>query len=129
MLVWEVVIGPPGVGRPGGLTPPVPSTPRSPRNREAMGVRGPGQPSRDVGPMIRLPPAVQSGAPVMTRERPFDDSLNPEPRAEDLPPTRRRLLQALAGLGVGSAVFRRALAAAADKAPAVTADMIRQAEW
>jgi Asp-tRNA(Asn)/Glu-tRNA(Gln) amidotransferase A subunit family amidase len=35
----------------------------------------------------------------------------------------------LAGLGVGPAVFRRALAAAADKAPEVTADMIRQAEW
>ena len=65
----------------------------------------------------------------MTRERPFDDSLNPEPCAEDLPPTRRRLLQVLAGLGVGSAVFRRALAAAADKAPTVTVDMIRQAEW
>src|SRR5436189_4495979 len=79
--------------------------------------------------MIRLSPGVQPGAPVMTRERPFDDSLNPEPCAEDLPPTRRRLLQALAGLGVGSAVFRRALAAAADNAPAVTADMIRQAEW
>jgi Asp-tRNA(Asn)/Glu-tRNA(Gln) amidotransferase A subunit family amidase len=65
----------------------------------------------------------------MTRQRPFDDSPAPEPIAEGLTPTRRRLLQALAGLGVGSAVFRRALAAAADKVPEVTADMIRQAEW
>jgi Asp-tRNA(Asn)/Glu-tRNA(Gln) amidotransferase A subunit family amidase len=49
--------------------------------------------------------------------------------AETLPPTRRRLLQLLAGLGIGSAVFQRALAAAAEKAPAVTVDMVRQAEW
>jgi Asp-tRNA(Asn)/Glu-tRNA(Gln) amidotransferase A subunit family amidase len=51
------------------------------------------------------------------------------PVAEEAPPTRRRLLQLLAGLGVGSAVFQRALAAAADNAPAVTADMVKQAEW
>jgi Asp-tRNA(Asn)/Glu-tRNA(Gln) amidotransferase A subunit family amidase len=44
-------------------------------------------------------------------------------------PTRRRLLQVLAGLGVGSAVFRRALAAHAEKAVAVTPEMIEQAEW
>src|SRR5438445_13711772 len=47
----------------------------------------------------------------------------------NLTPTRRQLLQALAGLGVGSAVFQRALAAQADKAPAITAEMIQQAEW
>jgi Asp-tRNA(Asn)/Glu-tRNA(Gln) amidotransferase A subunit family amidase len=65
----------------------------------------------------------------MTNETPFDDPLNEPLGTEDLPPTRRRLLQFLAGLGVGSVVFRRALAAAADKAPTVTADMVKQAEW
>jgi Asp-tRNA(Asn)/Glu-tRNA(Gln) amidotransferase A subunit family amidase len=44
-------------------------------------------------------------------------------------PTRRRLLQVLAGLGVGSAVFQRALAAGAQKATVVTPEMVRQAEW
>ncbi len=44
-------------------------------------------------------------------------------------PTRRHLLKALAGLGVGSAVFRRALAAEAEKAVTVTPEMVQQAEW
>src|SRR5438445_12936270 len=61
---------------------------------------------------------------------PRADDISPEqPVAEEAPPTRRRLLQLLAGLGVGSAVFQRALAAAADNAPAVTPDLVRQAEW
>jgi Asp-tRNA(Asn)/Glu-tRNA(Gln) amidotransferase A subunit family amidase len=64
----------------------------------------------------------------MTRDTRGDFSPE-QPVAEGAPPTRRRLLQLLAGLGVGSAVFHRALAAAADNAPAVTADMVRQAEW
>ncbi len=64
----------------------------------------------------------------MLSEPPFDDPLSAD-NGEAFPPTRRQLLQALAGLGIGSAVFQRALAAAADKAPAVTTDMIRQAEW
>src|SRR6516164_3637339 len=53
------------------------------------------------------------------------------PPSEDLAlsPTRRRLLQVLAGLGVGPAVFQRALAAEAEKAPAVTPEMVAQAEW
>jgi Asp-tRNA(Asn)/Glu-tRNA(Gln) amidotransferase A subunit family amidase len=45
------------------------------------------------------------------------------------PPTRRQILQGLAALGVGSAVFRRALAAQAEQAAAITPEMIRQAEW
>src|SRR5262249_33345131 len=44
-------------------------------------------------------------------------------------PTRRHLLKTVAGLGVGSAVFQRALAAQAQQAPAVTTEMIQQAEW
>jgi Asp-tRNA(Asn)/Glu-tRNA(Gln) amidotransferase A subunit family amidase len=44
-------------------------------------------------------------------------------------PSRRQLLKLLAGAGVGSAVLRRALAAQAEKAPALTAEMIQQAEW
>jgi Asp-tRNA(Asn)/Glu-tRNA(Gln) amidotransferase A subunit family amidase len=63
----------------------------------------------------------------MTLQDSFDDPERGE--SSDLPPTRRRLLQVLAGLGIGSVVFQRALVAAADKAPAITADMIRQAEW
>jgi Asp-tRNA(Asn)/Glu-tRNA(Gln) amidotransferase A subunit family amidase len=46
-----------------------------------------------------------------------------------LPPTRRRCLQALAALGIGSATFQRALAAAADEEKKVTIEMIQQAEW
>ena len=60
----------------------------------------------------------------MTNEPTFDDV-----RGKDLPPTRRRLLEVLAALGVGSAVFQRALAADADKAAEVSPEMIRQAEW
>jgi Asp-tRNA(Asn)/Glu-tRNA(Gln) amidotransferase A subunit family amidase len=45
------------------------------------------------------------------------------------PPTRRHLLKVLAGLGVGSAVFQRALAVAAEKAVTVTPEMVAQAEW
>ena len=43
--------------------------------------------------------------------------------------SRRRILAALASLGLGSAVFSRALAAQAEEAPRVTTEMIRQAEW
>ena len=43
--------------------------------------------------------------------------------------TRRRVLKALAGLGIGTVVFQRALAAQAEKSSDVTADMIQQAEW
>lgn len=42
---------------------------------------------------------------------------------------RRRVLQLLAGLGVGTGVFGRALAAMSDDQPQVTDEMIRQAEW
>ena len=44
-------------------------------------------------------------------------------------PSRRQLLQVLGGLGVGSAVFQRALAAQAQQAAAVTPEMVLQAEW
>jgi Asp-tRNA(Asn)/Glu-tRNA(Gln) amidotransferase A subunit family amidase len=44
-------------------------------------------------------------------------------------PDRRQVLRRLAGLGVGSAVFQRALAAGAEQAGTVTPEMIRQAEW
>jgi Asp-tRNA(Asn)/Glu-tRNA(Gln) amidotransferase A subunit family amidase len=53
------------------------------------------------------------------------------PLANDIasPPTRRHLLQLIAGLGVGTTVFQRALAAEAEKAVTVTAEMVAQAEW
>lgn len=50
----------------------------------------------------------------------------PSPAAR---PSRRQVLRALGGLGVGSAVFQRALAARAAEAGTVTPEMIRQAEW
>ncbi len=43
--------------------------------------------------------------------------------------TRRRLLKSLAGIGVGSAAFQRAMAVQVDDAGKVTREMIAQAEW
>jgi Asp-tRNA(Asn)/Glu-tRNA(Gln) amidotransferase A subunit family amidase/Asp-tRNA(Asn)/Glu-tRNA(Gln) amidotransferase C subunit len=42
---------------------------------------------------------------------------------------RRRVLKALAGVGVGSLVFQRALAAQVVKDDGISAEMIEQAEW
>jgi Asp-tRNA(Asn)/Glu-tRNA(Gln) amidotransferase A subunit family amidase len=42
---------------------------------------------------------------------------------------RRKVLKGLAGLGVGTMTFRRALAAQAAQAGTVTPEMIKQAEW
>jgi Asp-tRNA(Asn)/Glu-tRNA(Gln) amidotransferase A subunit family amidase len=44
-------------------------------------------------------------------------------------PNRRQLFGVLAGLGVGSTVFQRALAAQAEQTGRVTAEMVKQAEW
>jgi Asp-tRNA(Asn)/Glu-tRNA(Gln) amidotransferase A subunit family amidase len=44
-------------------------------------------------------------------------------------PSRRQLLQILGGLGIGSAVFQRALVAQAQPGATVTPDMVKQAEW
>jgi Asp-tRNA(Asn)/Glu-tRNA(Gln) amidotransferase A subunit family amidase len=43
--------------------------------------------------------------------------------------SRRRALKVLAGLGIGSAVFQRTLAAQAAQRSEVTSEMIAQAEW
>lgn len=43
--------------------------------------------------------------------------------------TRRQVLAALTGSGVGTAVFRRALAAQAEGRRTITPEMIQQAEW
>jgi len=56
----------------------------------------------------------------------FDDLDREE--INHLPPTRRRFLEALAALGIGSAVFQRALATVADEAKNITVEMIEQAE-
>lgn len=50
-------------------------------------------------------------------------------KQESIRQTRRRVLKALTGLGVGSVVFQRALAAQAEKSSTVTPDMVQQAEW
>ncbi|MEI7699532.1 MAG: hypothetical protein WCK86_07045, partial [Planctomycetia bacterium] len=44
-------------------------------------------------------------------------------------PSRRAVLQLLATAGVGTAVFRRALADEASKSGAITAEQIATAEW
>lgn len=44
-------------------------------------------------------------------------------------PSRRQVIGILAGLGVGSLVFQRALAAQVQPGAAVTPEMIQQAEW
>lgn len=44
-------------------------------------------------------------------------------------PTRRKLLQAISGMGLGSLTLERALAAQAEAAVEVTPVMIQQAEW
>lgn len=51
----------------------------------------------------------------------------PPPTPGDV--TRRDLFHTLAAVGVGSAVFQRALAAQGEKGPTVTPEMIEQAEW
>ncbi len=43
--------------------------------------------------------------------------------------SRRTLLKSLAGLGIGTATFRRALAAQAAQSGSITPEMIKQAEW
>src|SRR4051812_38273885 len=48
---------------------------------------------------------------------------------DDNTPSRRELLAALAAAGVGTNVFQRAVAAQAEKEPAVTPEMVKQAEW
>ncbi len=53
-------------------------------------------------------------------------------RSEPQPPagvSRRRALKLLAGLGIGTAAFQRALALQVEGQEAVTAEMIRNAEW
>jgi Asp-tRNA(Asn)/Glu-tRNA(Gln) amidotransferase A subunit family amidase len=55
-------------------------------------------------------------------------SAGPHPTAAHRP-TRRHFFRLLAGLGIGTPVFQRALAAQAEQGPAVTTEMIRQAEW
>lgn len=65
----------------------------------------------------------------MNMPQPLDEPDRGPSAADELSPTRRRLLQLLAGLGIGSAVFQRALAADVDKAAEVSAEMIQQAEW
>jgi Asp-tRNA(Asn)/Glu-tRNA(Gln) amidotransferase A subunit family amidase len=64
----------------------------------------------------------------MTNEH-FDETDDVVPGLTAPKPTRRQMMKCLAGLGVGTAVFQRALAAQAQDAPAVTPEMIQQAEW
>lgn len=60
---------------------------------------------------------------------PSADAAAIEPAEEPHPLTRRRVLAALAGLGLGTAAFQRALAAQAEQGMEVTPELIKQAEW
>ncbi len=53
----------------------------------------------------------------------------PADATADMAPTRRNILQVLAGLGIGTTAFQRALAADVEKAVAITPERIEQAEW
>jgi Asp-tRNA(Asn)/Glu-tRNA(Gln) amidotransferase A subunit family amidase len=55
----------------------------------------------------------------------------PDEVTEIRSPTRRQLMKSVAAVGVGTAVFQRALIAQAQQQPqsGVTAEMIKQAEW
>jgi Asp-tRNA(Asn)/Glu-tRNA(Gln) amidotransferase A subunit family amidase len=59
-----------------------------------------------------------------------DASMNEDPDFASGPaPTRRFVLGALAGLGVGSATFQRALAVQAEGTGGITPEMVQKAEW
>ncbi|HEV3116828.1 MAG TPA: amidase [Gemmataceae bacterium] len=55
-------------------------------------------------------------------------SKNARPHASHQP-SRRQLLKGLGALGIGTAIFQRALAAQAQQAQTVTPEMVKQAEW
>jgi Asp-tRNA(Asn)/Glu-tRNA(Gln) amidotransferase A subunit family amidase len=55
--------------------------------------------------------------------------MNSEEQSAGRGPSRRLVLGVLAGMGVGSATFQRALAADVEKAGAVTPEMVEQAAW
>src|SRR5215217_68607 len=52
-----------------------------------------------------------------------------EPGPDGAPMGRRAILKGLTALGVGTATFRRALAAQAEQSGKVSPAMIKQAEW
>jgi len=58
-----------------------------------------------------------------------DDTVEPSGQIEPTRVSRRAILAGLVGLGVGTAVFRRSLAAQVAEKAAITPEMIRQAEW
>ncbi len=58
-----------------------------------------------------------------------DDTVGSLNRLRPTRVSRRAILAGLAGLGVGSEVFRKALAAQVAEKAAITPEMIRQAEW
>jgi len=70
------------------------------------------------------------GCPLIEQQA-FDDDgdrKSSDP-SRSLGVSRRSILASLAGLGIGSPVFHRALAAQAAKGTTVTVEMVKQAEW
>lgn len=64
---------------------------------------------------------LATNAPKCTAHEPGPSTLNPL--------SRRQVLAALAGMGVGSLAFQRALAAQTEQAGRITPELIQQAEW
>lgn len=52
--------------------------------------------------------------------------MSDQPESPTNRPHRRKALKALAGLGIGTAVFHRALAAQTENAAHITAEMVKQ---
>src|SRR3954454_22545613 len=67
-----------------------------------------------------LGPSSSGAAPAMT-----DETSGPD----EAPIGRRAILTGLAAAGIGTATFRRALAAQAEQAGKVSPEMIKQSEW
>jgi hypothetical protein len=75
--------------------------------------------------MREHPQKLSRSDAIPTGELPVADSQRPILASRT---SRREVLASLAGLGIGTAVFQRALAAEAEKG-SVTTEMIQQAEW
>lgn len=60
---------------------------------------------------------------------PVNSKIDEHTRHSVADPSRRTMLRVLAGAGAGSLVYQRALATLAEDEPAITAEMIKQAEW
>ena len=69
---------------------------------------------------------IEHASELMDQAEDFHPAIAPEATA---PVSRRNLLASLASLGLGTAVFQRALVAQVEGKGPVTVEMVKQAEW